>query len=74
MRAAASSVPWKIILGAGLQQHTGVTWTVLQAADPRLAEYVAGLGRLVEAFNVAFGMLGCAIAATSFRRGEAWSW
>jgi hypothetical protein len=62
------------ILPAGYEGFTGISWQELAASSPKATEYMALLYRTYGAYNVAFGVLGVAIAATAFRRGERWAW
>ncbi len=61
------------ILPAGYQGFTGGSWQALVRAAPKIAGYMTLLYRTYGAYNVAFGVLGAAIAAIPFRRGEAWT-
>lgn len=62
------------MLDGGFETFTGRRWATLQGDDPASADYVAMLGRVLGALNVAVGVLGCAVAAAGLRRGEAWAW
>jgi deazaflavin-dependent oxidoreductase (nitroreductase family) len=62
------------MLGGGFEKFTGRRWAALHGDDPASADYVAMLGRVLGALNVAVGVLGCAVAAGALRRGEAWAW
>jgi hypothetical protein len=65
------SVP---ILAAGYEGFTGYSWQELTSTAPMTAEFMSLLFRVYGAYNVAFGLLATAIAATAFRRGETWAW
>jgi len=62
------------ILPAGYEGYTGRSWRQLLATSPETAAYITLLFRLYGAYIVAVGVLGMAIAATAFRRGERWAW
>jgi len=64
----------KPILTAGFEGFTGQSWQELSYASPLVAGFVTLLFRVYGAYNVAFGLLATAIAATAFRRGEGWAW
>ena len=64
----------KPILPAGYEGFTGSSWVDLVSASPMAAQYMAVLFRMYGLFNVAFGLMGIAIAVTAFRRGERWAW
>jgi hypothetical protein len=46
----------------------------LAATSAATSDFLLLLFRVFGAYNVAFGIVGIAIAATAFRRGEAWAW
>jgi hypothetical protein len=58
----------------GYESFTRQSWTDLAAASSPIADFLLLLFRVFGAYNVAFGLLGIAVAATAFRRGEAWAW
>jgi hypothetical protein len=62
------------ILPAGYEGYTGGSWSELVRASPRTAGYIEILFRMYGVFNLIVGAMGMAIAATAFRRGEAWAW
>lgn len=64
----------KAILPAGFEGYTGASWSQLASASPLTAGYMVLLFRMYGLFNVLFGLMGGAIAATAFRRGERWAW
>lgn len=64
----------KGILPAGYEGYTGGSWSALAAASSPTAGYMTLLFRMYGIYNVLFGLLGSAIAATAFRRGERWAW
>jgi hypothetical protein len=64
----------KPILPAGYEGFTGGSWSALVSASPMAARYMEVLYRMYGVFNVVFGLMGVAIAATAFRRGERWAW
>ena len=64
----------KAILPAGYEGYSGASWSELAGAAPLTAGYVTLLFRMYGVFNVLFGLMGSAIAATAFRRGERWAW
>ena len=59
------------ILQAGYEGSSGGAWSDLPLSARGFME---ALFRVYGAYNVAFGLLGTAIAATAFRRGERWAW
>ncbi len=62
------------LLGEGFEVFSGQSWSALLSTSPRTAEYISLSGRLLGALNIAFAVLAIAIALTSFRKGEVWSW
>ena len=64
----------KAILPAGYEGYSGGSWAELVSASPFVAGYMAVLYRMYGIYNVLFGLMGSAIAATAFRRGERWAW
>ena len=58
----------------GYETFTSQSWADLAAASDSTANFLLLLFRVFGAYNVAFGFLGIAVAATAFRRGEAWAW
>ncbi len=63
----------KAILQAGYEGYSG-SWSELGGASPLIAGYMTVLFRMYGAYNVLFGLMSSAIAATAFRRGERWAW
>ena len=53
---------------------TGMTWTQLSSADPRIANFLAST--LVDdgISGVGLAVFGMIVSATSYRRGEKWAW
>ena len=64
----------KAILPAGYEGYSGGSWAEMAGASPLIAGYMTLLFRMYGIFNVLFGLMGCAIAVTAFRRGEPWAW
>ena len=62
------------ILPAGFEGYTGQSWQELMSTSPLAAGFMSLLFRVYGAYNVAFGLLATAVAATAFRRREAWAW
>jgi hypothetical protein len=58
----------------GYEMFTRQSWADFAAASSTTANFLLLLFRVFGAYNVAFGFLGIAVAATAFRRGEAWAW
>ena len=59
------------ILPAGYEGFSGGSWLEL---GPGARGFIEVLFRVYGAFNVAFGLLAIAVAATAFRRGDTWAW
>ena len=59
------------ILPAGYEGFSRGSWPEL---GPAARGFMQVLFRVYGAFNVAFGLLAVAIAATAFRRGDKWAW
>ena len=64
----------KAILPAGYEGYTAASWSELLRASPLTAEYMIVLFRMYGIYCVLFGVMGSAIAATAFRRGDRWAW
>jgi hypothetical protein len=58
----------------GYEMFTRQSWADLAAASAATSSFLLLLFRVFGAYNVAFGFLGIAVAATAFRRGETWAW
>src|SRR5205814_3643101 len=58
----------------GYETFTKQSWSELAATSAATSNFLLLLFRVFGAYNVAFGIVGIAIAATAFRRGEAWAW
>jgi hypothetical protein len=58
----------------GFETSTSQSWADFAAASATTANFLLLLFRVFGAYNVAFGFLGIAVAATAFRRGETWAW
>lgn len=61
-------------LAPGYEAFTDRIWPDLVASDPRTAEFLVLLFRLLGALNVAAGLAGLLIALIPFRSGARWSW
>jgi len=59
------------ILAAGFEGYTKGSWPQLSQAS---RGFMTVLFRTYGAYGVAVGVLGAAVAATAFRRGERWAW
>jgi hypothetical protein len=64
----------KPILPAGYEGYTGGSWPELVSSLPLAAGYIEILFRMYGVFNLIVGLMGVAIAATAFRRGDTWAW
>jgi len=62
------------ILTAGYESFTGRSWSELNATSPMAGEFMTVLFRVYGAYIVAFGVMAITVAATAFRRGDAWAW
>ena len=63
----------KPILPAGYESYGGGSWAELVSSSPMTAKYTEILFRMYGMFNLIVGLMGIAIAATAFRRGDAWA-
>jgi hypothetical protein len=64
----------KPILPAGYEGYGGGSWADLVNSSPMTANYIEVLFRMYGVFNLIVGLMGVAITATAFRRGDAWAW
>jgi hypothetical protein len=64
----------KTILPAGYEGFSRASWSDLVGTAPMAARYMDVLYRTYGWYNVAFGVMGSAVAVTAFRRGERWAW
>ena len=64
----------KAILPAGYEGYAGGSWPELLRTSPMTAKYMIVLFRMYGIYCVLFGLMGSAIAATAFRRGDRWAW
>ena len=62
------------ILPAGYEGFTGRSWSELASTSPMTTAYIEMLFRLYGVYCLVFGVMGSAVAATAFRRGEGWAW
>jgi len=62
------------IVTAGYEGFSKNSWSQLTISSPMTARYIVVVFRMYGIFNVAFGIMGIAIAVTAFRRGEPWAW
>jgi hypothetical protein len=62
------------IVTAGYEGFSKGSWSELVSTSPMAAKYIMVLFRMYGVYNVAFGVMGTAIAATAFRRGDDWAW
>ena len=62
------------ILKAEYEGYTHLSWTELATSSPSIVGFITILFRMYGTFNVAFGLMAVAIAATAFRQGERWAW
>ena len=62
------------LLGARYIMFTGHSWQALQAMDAPSGACFIMLSRVLGALNIAFGVLGMAVAVGPFRRRESWAW
>lgn len=62
------------ILKAEYEGYTHSSWSALTTSAPPVAEFITILFRMYGTFNVVFGLMAVAIAATAFRQGERWAW
>ena len=62
------------ILPAGFEGFTRQSWRDLTAASPMAPGFLTVLFKTYGAYCTAFGLLATIVAATAFRRGEAWAW
>jgi hypothetical protein len=54
--------------------YTGGSWPELASSSPMTAGYIEILFRMYGVFNLIVGLMGVAVAATAFRRGDTWAW
>lgn len=64
----------KAILPAGYEGYSGNSWAELLSTSPMTANYMVILFRMYGIYCVVFGLMGSAISATAFRRGDRWAW
>ena len=64
----------KAILPAGYEGFSKGSWSELLRTSPTTAQYMIVLFRMYGIYCVLFGLMGSAIAATAFRRGDRWAW
>jgi hypothetical protein len=62
------------IVTAGYEGFSKGSWSELVRTSPMAAKYIMVLFRMYGVYNVAFGVMGTAIAVTAFRRGDGWAW
>lgn len=64
----------KPILMAGYEGFSRASWPELSSTAPMTAKYIEVLFRMYGLYCAVFGLMGSAIAATAFRRGDTWAW
>ena len=62
------------ILKAEYEGFTGYSWSELNATAPKIADLLTLVFRMYGIYGVAFSLMGIAISATAFRRGDRWAW
>jgi hypothetical protein len=62
------------IVAAGYEGFSKGSWSALASTSPMAAKYIMILYRMYGVYNVAFGVMGVAIALKAFRQGERWAW
>lgn len=62
------------ILTAGYEGFTRASWSELSRTAPQTAAYIELVFRMYGLYCAIFGLITSAIAATAFRRGDAWAW
>jgi hypothetical protein len=62
------------IVTAGYEGFSKGSWSELASTSPMTAKYIMVLFRMYGVYNLAFGVMSVAIAATAFRRGDGWAW
>lgn len=60
------------IVAAGYEGYTGASWSAV--ADTPTADFITLVFRMFGVGNVEFALMGIAISATAFRRGDGWAW
>jgi hypothetical protein len=73
MAALAPACPGACMT-TGFESFAKLSWSELVRISPATSDFLLLLFRVFGAYNVAFGLVGMAIAATAFRRGETWAW
>ena len=58
----------------GYETFTRQSWADLTTASAATSNFLLLVFRVFGAYNVAFGLLGMAVAVTAFRRREVWAW
>ena len=64
----------KGVLPAAYEGYTQGCWSELSGTAPSTAGYILVMYRMYGIYCAIFGLMGSAIAATAFRRGETWAW
>ena len=62
------------ILTAGYEGYSKGSWSELSSTAPMTANYIELVFRMYGLYCAVFGLMGSAIAATAFRRGDRWAW
>ena len=62
------------IMTAGYEGFTKGSWAELVNASPMTGKYISIVFTMYGIYCAVFGLMGAAIAATAFRRGERWAW
>jgi hypothetical protein len=62
------------IIAAGYEGFTSSSWSELARTSPMTTRYIEVVFRMYGTYCVVFGLMGSAIAATAFRRGDRWAW
>lgn len=57
-----------------IQSSTGMTWSQLASANPKLASFLASTLIDDGISGVGLAIFGMVVSLTSFRRGEKWAW
>ncbi len=57
-----------------VQDLTGMTWNQIVSKNPGIANLITLRSRIEGLAEVTFGILGMAVAAIPYRKGERWAW
>ena len=62
------------LFAPGSEAASGLDWDQIRTVNPRILDYIGGLHTTVSMFSILSAVLGIAVAAFPYRKGDKWAW